>query len=151
MVHSKKIPVRHKSVLIGRLFTGFLSSSSIFACAFCDSVNHVLSTSERNMLRYSLKNQQRNLRNSPFCKINTFLSTLQIIGKRCLFAVCKYHWLLYGAIRDARKRKVKNGGQDLQMDFFVWQKIIGIRMMNKEGRLPFLARCMRISPVSAYI
>jgi len=23
--------------------------------------------------------------------------------------------------------------------------------MDKEGRLPFLARCMRISPVSAYI
>ena len=123
MVHSKKIPVRHKSVLIGRLFTGFLSSSSIFACAFCDSVNHVLSTSERNMLRYSLKNQQRNLRNSPFCKINTFLSTLQIIGKRCLFAVYKYHSLLYRAIRKATEQSVKNGGQNIQIHFLCDRKL----------------------------
>lgn len=119
MVHSKKIPIRHKSVLIGRLFTGFLPSSSIFACAFCGSVNHVLSTNERNMLRYSLKNQQRNLRNSPFCKINTFLSTLQIIGKRCLFAVYKYHSLLYRAIRKATERSVKNGGQNIKYTFCV--------------------------------
>ena len=123
MVHSKKIPVRHKSVLIERLFTGFLASSSIFACAFCGSVNHVLSTSERNMLRYSLRNQQRNLRNSPFCKINTFLSTLQIIGKRCLFAFYKYHSLLYRAIRKATERGVKNGGQEIQIHFLCDRKL----------------------------
>ena len=123
MVHSKKIPVRHKSVLIERLFTGFLASSCIFACAFCGSVNHVLSTSERNMLRYSLRNQQRNLRNSPFCKINTFLSTLQIIGKRCLFAVYKYHSLLYRAMRNATERNVKNGGQSIQIHFLGDRKL----------------------------